>query len=434
MRSTLPSSSRKQLITLTSDKKQNPSDQKEYVLALVLGHFSTLAERHNWQNLNAFFNPGCIFERVHVIALGDDFEYSETQFGTVHVHPVRSMIRSTLFKPVNSLFILLAGMLKIMVVVRKYRIDLVAQIFSTPLKYGLPVVIVAKMLGIPSIITLCNDYPRLEGMTYGSLQKAFSRLVWPFIFKNCTKVRSKGGYIANFALGYGVPSNKVAVISNKMDLDKFMNRPSIEELERVAEELGIANLIRDSVVFLTVARLIPAKNFRRVMEAFALSAQRQSNLVYLIVGQGPLEKELNALAYKLGIADRVRMLGYFSHEKLRYIYRLAHVFLFVTLYEGQPRVVNEAIVSELPIICSNYGEVTEVVKHGVDGLLVNPRDVIEISDAIYQLAADSSLREKMSLHSGFNPSSLSLEQVGTKEAAFYLQTIREFHDRKGLTA
>ena len=393
-----------------------------------MSHFSTHVKMRGLCALEQFFNPLNTFREVHIVALGDDLDYRERQFGTLYLYPVPSVIRASGLRLLNNAYLVIAGILQLARLVKNYRIDLIVQIEATPLKFGIPAVAVAKRTGTPSIITLCNDY-RNGAQSYSPLLQWGTKFLWRFLFRNCTKVRSKSAYIAEFAYSHGVPQEKVRVIPNKEILDRFRTRPDDDELEQMAHSLGIVDLIKNSVVFLTVAWFKQAKNLERQLRAFALACQHQPNLVYLIVGQGPLRSELEALAQRLGISERVRFLGTFSHDQLRCIYHLSDVLLFATLYEGQPRVIIEAMLSHLPVICANYGEVCQIVEDDCDGVWVDPLDIQSITQAVLRLGTDDTLRAQMSQHRKFDAQRFSLERVSRQEADLYLSVISEAYGR-----
>ena len=400
---------------------------KKPTMAAVMGHFSTITRANNWRNVEEVFNPSGAFEAVHVVALGDDFDYEEHQFGTVRVHPIRSVVKVRGGKHLNNLLVMMAGALRLRRIVETHRVDLIAHIDSTPLKYGLPAVAVAQRSGLPSVITLYSDYRISKDISNSPLLSWLSRRLWSYLFRRATRVRSVSSHIAEFAYSHGVPRERVAVIPVKTVLDTFESRPSPEALAREAEALGIGELIRDSTVFLTVGRLMAAKNVDTMLRAFAKALRQHPSMVYLIVGDGPLRLQMEAEARKLGIEEKVRFLGHFpSHDSVRNIYHLSDVFLFATLYEGQPRVVIEALLSKLPIICANYGQVCEVVEDGRDGLWVDPLDDDAVASAMVRLAADHDLRRRMSRHGGFDPGRFSLERVSADEADLYLSAISEY--------
>ena len=161
-----------------------------------------------------------------------------------------------------------------------------------------------------------------------------------------------------------------------------------------------------------------------LLRAFARGLEQCPEMVYLIAGDGPLRAHLEAVARELGIEEKVRFLGHFaSHDRLRHIYHLSDVFLFPTLYEGQPRTVVEALLSQLPIICANYGQVCEVVVDGEDGLWVDPLDIDAVANAIVRLGTNHDIRLRMAQHTNFDAHRFSEERVSAQEAEFYLSAI-----------
>ncbi|HEX6924549.1 MAG TPA: glycosyltransferase family 4 protein [Longimicrobiaceae bacterium] len=401
---------------------KGPSEQKP-VLAGVMGSFSNLAKSRNWRDLEEFFNPAGAFREVHLISMGDDHEYEHIRFGTVVVHPIRSLSEAPRLRIINNLYTMACALRRLRRVLREHDIALVAQIFGGPLKFGLPAVVAAKEAGLPSVISLHNDYERMMALTYSRPLRWAARFVWDYLFRNCTRVRSVSRYIADFAIRAGVPPKKVQVIPNKEDLEKFQATPSREELLKMTAEIGLREVSADSVILLTVARLTPAKNIAGMLRGFARAAAKIPHLYYVIAGDGPLRSELQRLAIQLGVADRVFFLGFVAHDRLRTLYHLADVFLFATHYEGQPRVLVEAMLARLPVVCANYGQVCEVVRDGHDGIWVDPNNVSDIANALETLAADADLRRGMSMHPDFDAGLYSVERVGAQEAAFYLSLL-----------
>jgi glycosyltransferase involved in cell wall biosynthesis len=393
--------------------------------AFMFGPFSILAGRRNWRDLDSFFNPEGVFGEVHVIACGDDHDYETLRFGSLRIHPVRSITTRPSLRRLNDLYVLAAGTRLLARLMDTNEIDLVGQIDATPVKYGLPAVYMGKRHGLPSVVTLCNDYDAIMRYNSSAPGRVVKRLLWPYVLRNSTRVRSKGEYIAGFARKHGVPESRITVIPNKEDLSKFQVAPGQDELREAAARWGIQGLIGRSTLMITCARLIEAKNLRRMVEAVAAANATCEDLHFLIVGDGPLRPSLESTAEGLGIGDRVRFLGYLPHDELRLAYRLADVFLFPTLYEGHPRALMEAMMSGLPVIASSHGAVRDVVQDGIDGILVDALDVDQIAEAIIRLASDRGLRVALSRHPTFDPSRYSQETIGAIEAAFYRDALEQ---------
>lgn len=120
--------------------------------------------------------------------------------------------------------------------------------------------------------------------------------------------------------------------------------------------------------FVTVGRLSPEKNHARLIRAFAEIAAERPDAKLVIIGEGPLEKELKQLAVSLGVAGMVQFTG-----RLRNPYSVMSAcdcFVMSSDYEGQPIVILEARVLGLPIVTTRFGSVESAMEDS-GGLIVD---------------------------------------------------------------
>jgi glycosyltransferase involved in cell wall biosynthesis len=101
--------------------------------------------------------------------------------------------------------------------------------------------------------------------------------------------------------------------------------------------------------------------------------------------------ELEALVARLGVADRVRLLGSVGEDEVRHQLERAHVFALASHAEPLGVAIMEAMALELPVVVGDGGGVGALVVHGVTGLLVAPRDPAGIAAAVTGLADDPRL-------------------------------------------
>lgn len=114
-----------------------------------------------------------------------------------------------------------------------------------------------------------------------------------------------------------------------------------------------------------------------------------------LVGDGPLEPELRRLAAGMGIADRVRFLGY-VRDPAEVLAR-AQLFVLSSRSEGFPRSVLEAMRAGLPVVASAVGGIPEAVSDGIEGLLVPRGDPRALAAALSGLLAGGERRKQMGL-------------------------------------
>ncbi len=146
-----------------------------------------------------------------------------------------------------------------------------------------------------------------------------------------------------------------------------------------------AELREDWFNLLVVGRLDIVKGHHIAIEAIA-HEDLASNIHLHLVGVGPREQELRALADSLGVAHRVHLLG-FRRNVYDYI-AYSDVLLIPSLHEGLPYTLLEAMALGTPIIASHVGGLAEVLQDGVTALLTPPQDVVHLALAIARLYRD----------------------------------------------
>lgn len=154
--------------------------------------------------------------------------------------------------------------------------------------------------------------------------------------------------------------------------------------------------------FLSVGRLIERKGCGLVIESLARIRHLLSNWRYVIIGNGPYESVLRDLALKHNLAENVQIMVNVGSEELLEWYRVSDVFVMVSReipdkgeVEGLGLVYMEAGGASLPVIAGRTGGVVEVVQEGVNGFLVEPLSVEQLSEALLKLYRDPSLRERL---------------------------------------
>jgi glycosyltransferase involved in cell wall biosynthesis len=156
----------------------------------------------------------------------------------------------------------------------------------------------------------------------------------------------------------------------------------------------------------TVGRLIGRKNIQGVIAAMGLLARRGGAppIELVVVGEGPLRPELEALAAREGVAGRVIFLGRSDDATMARVLRGADAFVLPQIrtddtreLEGFGLVVADAMAAGLPVVVGRDGGPVDIVEDGVTGLVVDGYDPAAIALAIAALAADPALRERLGL-------------------------------------
>jgi glycosyltransferase involved in cell wall biosynthesis len=175
-----------------------------------------------------------------------------------------------------------------------------------------------------------------------------------------------------------------------------------------------------AVNILTIGRLEVEKNPLLVVETLAeLERRRPGRYTLTWVGRGKLEEQVRARAAALGVAGRITMLGYvpFGPSVLE-LYRRADLFLHVSLTEGVPQVLVEALACGTPIVATAVGGVPKALDGGKAGLLVRPGDRSALVGAIEEIVDGGELREQMIRHGRKLIRPLTLEAESARVARF----------------
>lgn len=176
----------------------------------------------------------------------------------------------------------------------------------------------------------------------------------------------------------GIPLNKITVIPNAVEVEKFETKYDITKLY---DEFSVSP---NDFILACIGRLSEQKGQKYLLEAMSLLRNDYPQLKVLFVGYGEKEKSLNELAHKLNIYNSVRFLGYRSD--IPQILQLSNALVLPSLYEGLPLCVLEAMAAARPVITTKIGGVQNLVVNGETGYTVAPADgkalAISISNLI----------------------------------------------------
>lgn len=199
--------------------------------------------------------------------------------------------------------------------------------------------------------------------------------------------------VENALHGYGV-ENPISVVPSGICLEQHHKRLSSEERLRRRRALGIKD---DQRVLLNLGRLGTEKNLGELMELFAQALKDNGNMVFLIVGDGPARKALEAQAERLGISSKVIFTGMVEPGQVQNYYQLADVFASASTSETQGLTYIEAAANGLPLVCRQDDCLADVLKEGENGYEYSSAQ--EFLDAVDTLMENPELRRAASQRS-----------------------------------
>lgn len=179
------------------------------------------------------------------------------------------------------------------------------------------------------------------------------------------------------------PRCELSTIPNGISLERFVPA-AVERRRALAENLGWQP---DSRIIGTVGRLQPVKDQARLIRAFDRVRSEVPGAVLVIIGDGSLRPELEQLVEELGLQQSVRFLG--DRGDVPQLLSGMELFALSSLSEGYSVALIEACAAALPIVATDVGGNHEIVRDGVNGMLVPAGDASILADALLSMLADA---------------------------------------------
>ncbi len=189
---------------------------------------------------------------------------------------------------------------------------------------------------------------------------------------------------------YGVDETRIRVVPNGVDPEKF--KPVV-----VTGEFKAKYGLTGKRIVLFVGNLIPRKGLNYLIRAAEIVVKEDPNVVFVIVGKGPLRDRLVANVGERNLSGNFVFLSDIDDERLPAVYNMADVFALPSVQEGQGIAFLEAEASGKPVVAFDVSAVAEAVADGRSGLLMELGDSEKLGDAILRLLADEPLRQRMGI-------------------------------------
>lgn len=239
----------------------------------------------------------------------------------------------------------------------------------------------AKIAGVPVIASALHSTGWPDGV--GRLNRLLTRITDAFI----GVAESHGEFLRTFEK---FPAEKVYVIRNGVDCDRFHPAAECRISPSVREELGLPN---DVPLIGLVAALRSEKNHTMLVQAARRLRDQHPDLHTLIVGEGPERETIEPLITELGLSDRVHLLG--NRSDTPRLLAAMDVFTLCSLNEASPVSILEALACETPVVSTDVGSISETVIPGQTGELVPSQDLDSFVAAIDALLRDPQKRSSM---------------------------------------
>lgn len=185
--------------------------------------------------------------------------------------------------------------------------------------------------------------------------------------------------------------------------EHYSSHLNLKNVEIINNSFPIANFKKyktkkekfDSFTILTPGRFVPIKGHKYLLEAIKLINERNLNLNFLIIGDGPLKDSIKKETERI---SNINILDALPHNELMILYKNVDLIVIPSIHEAFGLVVGEAMIMETPIIATKVDGIIEIIENRKEGLLVEPANPKELADAIEKMYNNKELRDDFVLN------------------------------------
>lgn len=275
----------------------------------------------------------------------------------------------------------------------------------------------ARMAGVPVVVSTLHSMDRWAkirplGSLYGLTARYADRIV--AVSKEVRRY---------YGAHTGIPDEKFSTIENGVNVQRFEQQAAAGDLVR--QGLG---LDPSAPLLGVVGRLTPPKDHATFLRAAMLISRKVPQARFLIVGDGPLRKALEAQTRALGLSEVLTFTG--LRKDIPAVLAALDVLVFSSLWEGLPVALLEGMAAARPVVATSVGGIPDVVLPGRTALLAPPSDAEALAQACLYLIANDNMRQAMG-QLGYERARthFSIEVMVDRTAKLYATLLQE----KGLT-
>jgi glycosyltransferase involved in cell wall biosynthesis len=206
------------------------------------------------------------------------------------------------------------------------------------------------------------------------------------ILRNCSAIVTDSFFLQALLVKLGVKKEKIFVVHNAVD---YLPLPANFDRDKFRQDKGLKNK-----VILTISRLVPWKGVGTVLDILPAIKKEAGEVSFICIGDGPESNNLKKQAEELKKRDSeldIRFLGNISRQEAVLWFLAADVYVLNTNYEGIAHTLVEALYFETPIVTTFAGGNPEVIENGLNGLLVQYDDQLQLTAAINRILTDKEL-------------------------------------------
>ena len=244
-------------------------------------------------------------------------------------------------------------------------------------------IVLAKLTGLP-IVSTCH------GFISNDANLRFYNKLDLFMLKHANRVMAVSEGIKQDLILSGVRESRISLVQNAVERNENGTFFAVRRRDKRQQ----LNIDGNEFVVGYVGRLSEEKGIKYLLQAHLSLAKAGLPVKMVLIGDGPQKGELEKLVDGSGIKNSVRFAGF--QPQIETWFPAMDVFVLPSLTEGTPMALLEAMNEGIPVIASAVGGVPQVLDPGRNGLLVPPGNSEQIAEAIRDLFADETLRQRLS--------------------------------------
>ncbi len=288
---------------------------------------------------------------------------------------------------------------------RSHRFAVVQTFFAESNLYG-PVL--ARLAGIPVVIGSRRNLNYWMSPFRGFMQGCANLFVTHIIANAQAVVDAARN--SEFFVG-----SKAVVLYNGIDIERFRR----DESRRVSIRTGLG-LTGQMILVGMVSNLRPVKGLHDFIEAARIVAEQHPEARFVIIGEGPLQQELESLITRLNLAGKLRLLG--RQEDIPGFLSAFDIAVQSSESEGFSNSVLEYLAAGLPVVATNVGGNAEAI--GDAGVLIPTKDPASLASAIASLIADSGKRMSLSVAAALRAEKFALASTSARLVETYSRILQ----------
>jgi glycogen(starch) synthase len=296
-------------------------------------------------------------------------------------------------------FLYMSRMLFAFVIKGKLRHERYDAIDAHHISSGISAHKAARGTGIPVVLTV-HTYYTAEMVSAGVMRKdsrmaAIGLRNEKMALALADRIITVDSRLKQHVLSFGIQEDKVTVILNPVDTATFAPRT------RAAGARAAYDIPEDRLVVLCPRRLTEKNGVLYPILAAPHLKNMTGGFMFVYAGDGELRGKMEAAISEHGLKDNFRLLGFVDHSKMSELYNLSDIVVIPSasvegLQEASSISALEAMASGTPVVASDIGGLRDIIRNGVDGILVPEKDPEALARAISKLASDKALYDGIS--------------------------------------